>query len=203
MLRMPIVLFDRQTEDQEDSVTLAHRTGIRSAMKELFELGHERIGLITGSRDVWPGRERIAAVRAAYVARGLRFDPTLVRSGQFTTESAFSESSILLGLPNRPTAIIAGGISMLPGLISAVRLHDLRIPEDISIVASGDSDLAQLVDPQISVIHWDYGELGRTAAQLLLSRLDGKAGKAPRRISYPTEFLMRGSCGAPGQSRQS
>jgi len=43
---------------------------------------------------------------------------------------------------------------MLAGVIRAIRVRGLRIPDDISLVSAGDSELAELHMPAISVQHW-------------------------------------------------
>jgi LacI family transcriptional regulator len=84
---------------------------------------------------------------------------------------------------------------MLPGVLRAVRVRGLRIPADISVVGSGDSDLADLYAPPISVQRWDQAEVGRTAAGLLLDRILKRAGQEPRHVLLPNEFVARESTG--------
>jgi LacI family transcriptional regulator len=106
--------------------------------------------------------------------------------------------SELLGSRQRPTAVIAGGIDMLSGVLKAIRLRGLAVPRDISVVGTGDSSLAELYDPPISVERWDQGEVGRVAAGLLLDRISGHAPRAPRHVLLPTEFVLRQSTAPPG-----
>jgi LacI family transcriptional regulator len=203
-LDLPIVLFDREIPESMDAILIAHDQGVRQAIEYLHAMGHRRIALVTGSDAVYPGRARIRGYREAHKALGLSFDRSLLRTEGFSEDAAFMETSTLLSLPHPPTAIIAGGISMLPGALRAVRARGLRVPEDVSLIGSGDSDLAALATPSISVIRWSYSELGRTGARLLLDRLEriGRTGRphageplAPRRIVVPTEFVTRESCG--------
>jgi LacI family transcriptional regulator len=55
-----------------------------------------------------------------------------------------------------------------------------------------------LASPPISVVRWNLASIGSTCAVLLLDRLKGRAPPEPRRIVVPTEFVIRGSCAAPG-----
>ncbi len=191
----PIVLLDRETPPELDAMTVNHRDGVRRGVEYLFDLGHRRIALITGNPTVYPARERIRGYDAAHAARGISKDPTLLRSDGFSANSSFLETSALLSLPDRPTAVICGGINMLSGALRAVQSHGLRIPQDISLIGSNDTDLARLATPPITVINWSYRELGDAAARVLLDRI-GQGGRgAPRRIVFPTELVMRGSCG--------
>jgi DNA-binding LacI/PurR family transcriptional regulator len=87
----------------------------------------------------------------------------------------------------------------LPGILRSLRVRNMRVGEDISVIGTADSDLATLSLPAISVIRWSYPELGRTCARLLLEQIEADGKFEPREILYPTEFLIRQSCTAPQQ----
>lgn len=194
---IPVVLFDREHPVWADAVMVDHRGGMRRAIERLAQLGHTRIALITGDEALFPARERIAGYRSAHEALGLPIDGTLIRSGSFQAEFGFEQTSLLVSSTDRPTAILAGGIDMLPGILKALRLKNLVIPRDISIVATLNSDLVELHEPPISVITWNYADVGRLAARFALERLRGAAKDAPKRLTVPTEFIMRDSCAPP------
>jgi LacI family transcriptional regulator len=106
----------------------------------------------------------------------------------------------MLGQRNPPTAVISGGIDMLSGVLRAVRGRGLRIPDDVSLVASGHSELAELVTPAIAVVGWDQAEVGRIAAGMLLDRIRNDAPREARRVLVPNEFIARASVGRPGRA---
>jgi LacI family transcriptional regulator len=196
-LRIPVVLFDRETPTNFDAVLLGHREGMRRALEHLLDLGHRRIALLTGSEAVRPSSERVLGYQDAFKARGLAFDPELVRTQSFTADFGYVETSALLGQRRPPTAIIAGGIAMMPGTLRAIRTHGLKVPDDVSLVAGSDSDLAELATPPITAVRWSYAELGKAAAQLVLDRLERDPDLPPRRIRFPTELVIRASCAPP------
>ena len=99
--------------------------------------------------------------------------------------------------------VIAGGIDMLPGVLRAIRVRRFAIPDDISVVSVGDSELAQLHAPPISTIRWDQGEIGKTAAQLLLNRISTRDGGARQCILLPAEFVPRASVAPPRAGKKS
>ncbi|MCC7274538.1 MAG: LacI family DNA-binding transcriptional regulator [Alphaproteobacteria bacterium] len=194
---IPVVVFDRARPAWADAVLVDHRAGVRAAAARLIALGHRRIALLTGSLALYPARERVAGYVAAHDAAGVARDPGLVRTGSFHPDFGFAQSSLLLGQAMPPTAIIAGGIDMLPGVIRAVRAHGMRLPDDLSLIAAGTSDLAELLEPPVSVVRWDYAEVGRRAAALALQRIRGDRDDEPRRVVVPTELAVRGSCAPP------
>lgn len=193
-LGIPVVLIDRAGPTWADAVMLDHRTGTRQVTEKLLELGHRRIALLTGHPSLYPAHERITGYQQAFAKAGLKLNRELIRTGGFETKFGFEQTSMLLYPERRPTAIISGGIDMLPGIVRAVRARGLSIPKDVSIVGSMNSDLAELHQPPISVEDWDYSEVGRIAANLALHRIEKGHEIEPRRVLVPTRFLLRESC---------
>jgi LacI family transcriptional regulator len=124
-------------------------------------------------------------------------DRELLRLDSFATEYGFRETQLLLGLSERPTAIISSGMHLLSGVLEAVRMKGLEIPGDISLITSNDTELARLATPAISVIRYDPYALGREAALQLLRRISRETPLEPIRIEIPTEFVLRQSCSPP------
>src|SRR5829696_1961784 len=195
--RTPLILVDRKLPEWADAVVVDHRSAVRRATEKLLALGHRRIALITGSKTLYPAQERIAGYRAAFAAGGIAVDDTLVRSGSFVSEFGFEQTALLVSTPRPVTALIAGGIEMLPGVLRALRVSGMRIPDDVSLVATLNSDLAELVEPSISIERWDYAEVGRIAARFALERIRNGPEGEPRRLTVPSEFLLRDSCAPP------
>lgn len=199
-LAAPIVMVDRDEPAWADAVMVDHAGATRTATSRLIDLGHTRIALLTGSPSIYPARERIRGFREAFTAKGVVPDSTLIRANSFLSQESFRQTSALLAFEDPPTAIMAGGIDMLAGVIKAVRVRGLRIPEDISIIGAGDSELAELHTPAISVQDWDQGEVGSTAATLLLSRIRQTASDEPQHVLVPSEYIERSSTARPRQS---
>lgn len=196
-LNLPILLLDRKYPPEWDSVLVDHETGIGEAMDHLLSLGHRRIGMVTGQPSVHPSSARIDAYKAKLAAAGLDYDPTLVRTRGFDLNSAFFEASALLSLQDRPTALIAGGIDMLGGVIRAIRTAKLSVPNDISLIGGADTELAIFSTPPTNVIRYDAAEQGRWSAQLILNRLAGRSGPEPHHLTISSQYVMRGSCAPP------
>jgi LacI family transcriptional regulator len=195
-LDIPIVLLDRESPAELDAVTIDHRRGVRAATEHLLGLGHTRIALLTGKPSTRPARDRIAGFKDALTHLGKRAKDGIVRTGGFTAEFGFREASSLLSSPERPTAIIAGGMGMLAGVLQAIRARGLTIPDDISVIAGADSDLAALATPAVTAIRWSGTDEGRMAVQLLLNRLANRKGPV-QRVMLSTELIPRASCSPP------
>lgn len=198
-LTIPVVLLDRDQPGELDAVTLDHRRGTRAATEYLLGLGHTRIALLTGRPSMRPARERIAGFKEAFAGAG-KSHQAIVRTGGFSAEFGFREASSLLSGSPRPTAIVAGGMGMLAGVLQAIRVHGLSIPDDISLIAGADTDLAALATPPVTAVRWSGTDEGRMAVQLLLNRLANR--KAPaQRVMLSTELITRASCAPPRSGR--
>lgn len=192
--RIPLVLLDRDMPLEIDAVLTDHATGMQQATSYLIELGHRRIAMITGGNEIRPGRERLRGFREAFRRRELEAPMDLVRSQSLSVDFGFREATNLLQGANRPTAIIAAGNRILVGVLRALQQHNVAIPDGMSLIACDRTDLAMLYPGPITLIDRDMEEIGRTAAHLLLDRLQNGVERPAQRISFPTRLIMGGSC---------
>lgn len=189
------VLVDREVEgSRADSVCSDHASGMAEALEHLARLGHRRVALIAGSQGQLGSRARVVAFRKHAARLGLARSRGLVRTGELSRETGYLAARELLALDPRPTALIAGNNQLTVGVVNALHDLGLRVPDALSLVACDDIDLTRLHEPPIDVITRDPLELGRTAAELLLQRLQDPEAP-PRRLLLPTSFVRRGSSG--------
>jgi LacI family transcriptional regulator len=198
-MRVPIVLMDRDIALDLDVVAIDHRGGARAAAAHLLDLGHRRIALLTGHATMRPAHERVAGFREAHRRAGLAPGPDLIRCGGFSAEFGFEQLSALLASKKPPSAVIAGGMTMLPGVLRAIAAAGLRVPEDVSVIAGGDTDLAELSAPAVTAVRWSNADWGRNAVRLLLDRIEGHYDADPRRVTLATELVHRASCAPPAE----
>jgi LacI family transcriptional regulator len=123
--------------------------------------------------------------------------PEMLRLESLSSEYAFSETQALLSMENPPTAIIAGGNLMLAGVLRATHMLNVKIPRGLSIICSGDTELAELATPPVTAVRWDLGAVGREAVKLLIGRLEGALVPPRTRIEVPNEIVLRKSCASP------
>ena len=150
---------------------------------------------MTSALQNWAGRERKRAFLRAYKESEESADRATIRTMESPADFGLFERLELLSSPNPPTAMIAR-VQELIGLLRAVRSRGMNIPNDISIITLGDSDLAELMQPAVSVVRWDSNELGRGGANLLLQRI-ADPDQVSRKVLLPTEFVSRASCAPP------
>jgi len=190
--RMPIVFVDRQPSAFDADVVHSDNVGgARLATRHVLGFGHRSVALLLDRRDIWTAREREAGFRAAVAEFGL--DPTSVFVVADLSDAAAAESAVLslLGQPVPPTAIVSG-----QNLITIGALHALRRlgrHRDVALIGFDDVDLADLMDPGVSVVAQRPQELGAEAARLLFESLDARERLPARRQVVPVDLIPRGS----------
>ncbi len=193
---LPFVLIDHQGIDEKTcAVGATNWQGAYNATEYLMNLGHQRIGFITGSMDLGSARDRLAGYRAALRTHHLPVDEELVCEGDFQQLDGYNNGQALLALPQPPTAIFASNDVMAMGAMDAVRERGLRVPDDISILGFDDIPQAVNIRPALTTVRQPLEKMGRVATQMLLDRLNDPQA-SPKRIELPTELVVRDSCQA-------
>lgn len=193
----PYMLIDHQgLGDYHHSVGATNYQGAYAATRYLIELGHRRIGFITGALEHGCAVDRKAGYQAAMAEYGLAVDPELVQEGDFFQPQGFTGANMLLGLAEPPTAIFASNDEMAFGVMEAARMRGLRLPEDLSVVGFDDIPQAVHVHPSLTTVRQPLEQMGRIAAETLL-QLINDPHFVVERIVLPTELIIRQSCIAP------
>ncbi|HEX7398121.1 MAG TPA: substrate-binding domain-containing protein, partial [Candidatus Limnocylindrales bacterium] len=144
----------------------------------------------------------VAGYCRAMLDAGLELDDDLVRYGEYNygeynqVDGNRMAQEVLAADP-RPTAIFAANNFIAFGAMRSLRDAGFRVPEDVSIVAFDDLPVAWLSDPFMTVVDQPAYEIGRRAAELLLSRLDGTISGPGREVVLPSELIVRRSSGPP------
>jgi DNA-binding LacI/PurR family transcriptional regulator len=169
-----------------------------SGARHLLELGHRRIGMVTGPGWALCSRARLDGYRAALDAAGVPIDRALIRDGEFEIAGGLNQTAALLQLPDPPTAIFALNDGMAIGVYHAAHQAGLRIPEDLSVVGYDDYLLDQWLVPPLTTVRQPLKDMGAAAARMVL---DLAAGVEPRskRHELATELVVRSSTAPPGR----
>lgn len=191
---VPAVLVDPvgDFESEIPSIGAGNWGGGLAATRHLIELGHRRIGTVTGPMRYLCSQARLAGYRAALERVGIAYDDALVAHGDFHHASGLAGAARLLGMPARPTAIVAGNDEQAAGVYAAAVQAGLRVPHDLSVVGFDDVPMARWLSPALTTVRQPIAELAELAVRTLIGHLDGIA-LPPGRIELPTALVVRGS----------
>ncbi len=193
----PYVLIDQVGIDENDvSVTATNFQGGYDATTHLIELGHRRIGKITGWMDMVSARDRLEGYKAALSDHGIPVDPELIVIGDFEKISGYQGAATLLDLAAPPTAVFASNDVMAQGALELFRERSLQVPQDISLVGFDDIPIAAILNPPLTTLRQPMVEMGRLATQMLLDWISDPEQK-PASVILPTELIHRESTSLP------
>ena len=186
-----IVMIDRPARGIDlDAVVSDNREGTARAVSQLIRRGHRRIAYLGDLRTIHTARERLAGYEDALTAAGIGVDPAIVRLDLRGGEPARAAAMELLTSSTPPTAIFAGQNLLTVGAVRALR--ELGLHHEIGLIGFDDIELGDLLEPGVTVVAQDAGEIGRRAAQQLFRRIDGETSAARQRV-VATRLLPRGS----------
>jgi LacI family xylobiose transport system transcriptional regulator len=197
---IPFVIIDPAGDPEPDvpSVGSANWSGGLAATRHLIELGHRRIGIITGPEDMMCSLARLDGYRSAMTNAGLGIDPRLIAYGNFHVEGGHDRALDMLGLPDRPTAIFAGSDLQAIGVLEAAAELGLRTPEDLSVVGYDDVAVAKLARPALTTVRQPLRKMAEAGALMLLR--PGGTESAATRIELATSLVVRKSTAPAAQA---
>jgi LacI family transcriptional regulator len=173
-----------------DAVVTDNAGAAKAAVEHLLGVGHSRIAFLGDRPSVFTAAERRRGYREALAGAGLDPDPALERVGLVDSDAAERATHDLLVAPDPPTALFAAQNLITIGVVRALRERGLQ--HETALVGFDDVTLADQVDPGITVVAQDPFGLGRRAAGLLFSRLEGFRGES-QLVVVPTRLVVRGS----------
>lgn len=199
----PYVLIDQFDDSGKSSaVDSTNWQGAYEATRYLIELGHRRIAFITGLMGLSSAAQRLAGFKAALADAGLPFLEELIVNGNFWQQLAHDEMKKCLETWRElPTAIFASNDLSAFGAMEAVREHGLHIPKDISILGFDDIPQASIVFPKLTTVRQPLVQMGRVSVKLLLEQIENP-DNSPRRVTLPTQLVIRDSCMPPREERR-
>ena len=179
-----IVQLDRKLARLRcDSVVVNNRNGAEAAVEHLILQGHRRIGLLAGETHVTTGGQRLEGYRLALMKHRIPFDPGLVRESNFLRDTALGAAQSLFNRAELPTAVFAANNVLAESCLFVLR--ELRLSQSVSVVVFDDAPWMQLIDPPLTVVVQPIEELARTAATLMVKRV--QASEAPNPVAIVLE----------------
>ena len=194
----PVVAVDPHTgRTSLPTVTSDNLQGGRLAVDHLIDLGHRRIGMVTGRPDLISARLRERGYREAHQAAGLPVDEDLLRLGAYEPAQARVAARELLELAEPPTAIFAANdLSALATLEVAAELG-LDVPGRLSVVGFDNIPESALANPPLTTVQQPIRQMGYDAMTMLVALIEGN--EPPEiHIELETTLVRRSSTAAPG-----
>jgi LacI family transcriptional regulator len=174
-----------------------NRNAFKRATDFLFDLGHQRIGLVNGLEFMDFAHRRRNGYTASLSDHGVTPDPVLMRSGEMTEDFGYVSARQMLALDDAPTAIMCSSMISALGVRRAIEEKGLVMGKDVSVI-SHDDVLSYLKNggdtPIFTATRSSVREAGRQLAQMLLDAIENPA-RPPQTKLLEAELVVATSTG--------
>jgi LacI family transcriptional regulator len=190
----PLVYLDRSpSRPPVDAVLMDNDRAAFAATLHLIQKGHRRIAILTEPLNLLCASDRLQGYRQALKQHRIAAAPELIQIGGNTKQSADEIGQRLLSLAKRPTAAVICNNQMTLGFMTVLRKHNVRCPEEFSVIGFDECDWSEHMQPPLTTIRQPAAEMGATAAKVLLARMNEKKEAPPATTILGFELLERSS----------
>ncbi len=168
--KIPMVVIGRNIDHPDIPCVMidSHLAAYRAA-RHLCNLNHRRIALLAGPSSAQAAQDRRNGILAALAEFGLTLRAEWCPIGFPSIDGGFQAMSALLAMPaaERPTAAVAFNDIMALGALHAIRAHNLRVPEDFSLIGFDDIGMAAHANPPLTTVSQPKYRMGRLGMKIL------------------------------------
>jgi LacI family transcriptional regulator len=190
---LPLVVINRSLTDTEISLVQFDDLGAAYlATRHLIELGHRRIGIISGpihNEPAWQGAiARFQGWQKALAETYLPVVPEWVQVSDYTLEGGYQATGQLLRTVSElPSALFVANHSLAVGALKALNIAGVDVPQTIAVTAVGDAPFSAYTVPALTTVAMPLAEAGRIATTILVNWI--KTGQPPA----PQKILLHGT----------
>ena len=146
--------------------------GMRDLLLHIYQKGHRKIAYIHGA-DSAVTQSRLSSFYRTAEELGIEIPDEYVREAAYrSTMESFEKTQELLELKVPPTCILYPDDFACFGGINAIKEKGLRIPEDISVAGYDGIRIGRHVEPQLTTLRQDTGQIGSKAAESLIELIE-------------------------------
>jgi len=192
---IPVVMFDRVALQLEvDKVVNDNFAGAYQATNHLIEQGCKKIIHFSGPLHLNVYYERLMGYRKAMADNGLEVTDIMVYQDVLTRVKGEEVADKLLKESNLPDAIFSASDFSALGALLVFKARGIKIPEEIAIAGFANEPFTELTDPGISTLEQFSGEIGKSAARLLIERIEhGEKNVVSQTITLRPKLIIRSS----------
>ena len=186
----PVVCFDRPFPgDSLPCVLSDNYGGAKAATEYLVQRGYKRILCLAGDPKLFTSQRRVRGHRDVIRAADLPYLAALDVQDYASVEAAVTP---YLAGKDRVDAIFCIKNAITVDVYKLLRRAGVRIPEKIALLGFDDFELADALEPAITVVRQPIEAMATKAAELLFEALDRREAKS-RPITLKVELVERGS----------
>lgn len=188
---LPFVMLDRFSPQVECSaVTVNHAAGGYLAGKYLLEMGHRKIGCITGPCDLADSNDRTEGVKKALKEFSVPEDSVCFYEGNYDMDGGEQGAEYLL--KKGVTAIFAYNDLMAYGVYRYAGKIGKSIPHELSVVGYDDINFSEIITPPLTTVRQPVCDMGIVAVRQLIHDIQHEDNE-PVKNKFEPELILRES----------
>lgn len=189
---LPVVETWDLTDDPIDGVVGFSNFDAGYAMTaNLLDWGYRRIAFIGGAEEA-RSRARRAGYEACLADRGSAGDPVTAFTAGLSMGDAAATFEALVDRHPDIDAVFFASDTTAAGALFACQRRGWPVPDRIALAGLGDFEIAAQMVPALTTVRVPRYDIGRKAAQMILSRLNGSATE-PQALDLGFEIIRRES----------
>ncbi len=192
-LSLPYCLVNQSFEGYSfNSIDANHYNGSFEAVSVLLKKGFRKIAFLNGPNEYSNSRERLKGYQDALMNFGIKPNADWIFQGNYSRTSGLKVSIEMGLLMPEIDAVFTGNDRMAIGLMQGLGEQGIRVGQDYALIGFDDSDIAKMVQPELSSVKVPFYEMGKMAAEKILNALmNGITENFEERL--PVTFIERAS----------
>ena len=164
------------------------------AMSTLLQNGHREIAYLGETKK----ENRYLGYCHKLDEEGIPFSRQLVVETEQTLDGGYMATKTLLHRGVQFTAVFCANDATAIGAMKALQEHNIRVPEDVSVIGIDDVEMSRYFTPMLTSVHIPITELGKQAAKTLIDRIQ-RGHSLPLKVELPFFIAKRDTCAAKGK----
>jgi LacI family transcriptional regulator, galactose operon repressor len=190
---VPYILIDRPILGLKACFVGVDNQAIgRMATEHLIDKGCCRIAHLRGP-EAGIAEARMMGYRQALSKHGWRALPGYIVEAGHRDDTGYEGMRKLLALQPLPDGVFCFNDPVAIGAIKAILEAGLKLPQDISVVGSGNIHYSDVLAVPLTTIDQESRRIGVLATELLLARIASKRPMPPEKILIPPKLVERES----------
>ncbi|MBP2630907.1 MAG: transcriptional regulator, LacI family [Firmicutes bacterium] len=169
-LNMPVVTLDRQSQlENISSVSVDNYYGATLAVEHLLDQGANKIAFLGGADRLSVAVERFQGYQDVLKKRGIPIVDDLILHGEFTFNSGYENTAILLKKQEKFDAVFAANDLIAFGVIDCLTKHGIEVPREIIVAGYDDIRMAGWYKPSLTTVRQPVYQMGEKTVEILLA----------------------------------
>ncbi|GKX65770.1 LacI family DNA-binding transcriptional regulator [Inconstantimicrobium mannanitabidum] len=184
-------------ENIYDSVVTNFELATKNVIDYYIKKGHTNIGYIGGTESFKDKSNYVEDVRdltfKSYLKKLKLYNEKNIFEGKFSVDDGYSlmKKAIVDLKEELPTAFFVANDTMAIGALRALIEQGIKVPDRVNIIGVNDVSVAQYLNPPLSSVKVFTENMGETAVELLVERINGRT--IAKKVSLSTELIVRNS----------